>query len=131
MPDEKKKTSTKKPTKKPTKAAATKRVVLDPKKSSTKKAAASKKKTAAKSEPQPPEMVAIRRKQTIPGLVTLTNGAQYHFSVQNNICLAYVAAEDVPAILAFKKNCCNNSGSSLFKEASEGEIRVYKHGGRI
>jgi len=141
MPDNKK-TPPKKTTKKSTgtsskkKDTSMKRVVLDSevpskKKTPPKSKPPSTKKTVAKSESQPPEQVAIRRKQTIPGLVTLPNGAQYHFSVQNNICLTYVAPEDVSAILAFKKNCCNNSGSSLFKEANEGEIRVYTHGGRI
>lgn len=108
-----------------------------PAKSTTKKPATKKQATKPRAvtqkvkEPEAPVLVGIRRKQTVPGLVRLPNGNVYHFSVKNNICLGYVDEADVNAILAYRKNCCNNSGGSLFKLASDGEIRVYNEGGRI
>lgn len=84
--------------------------------------------TAKRKKTQSP--VPIRRKQTIPGLVTLSNGSQYFFTVQHNICLAFVSPEDVSAILSVKRSCCGNGGS-LFKEASDDEVRVFNDGGRI
>ena len=65
--------------------------------------------------------VALKRLRTNQRLVQVSKRS-YVFVPQHNICLAWVAEEDVPAILAIKKACCGGSGRKEFFPALEHDI---------
>ncbi len=73
--------------------------------------------------------IAMRYKQQQRVMVKC--GAVYYvFSMQNNICLAWVKEEDVPCILAVKGGCCGEKRAGVIQFATETQARRWQFGGR-
>ena len=66
--------------------------------------------------------IALKRLRTNQRLVKVSKNKAYVFVPKNNICLAWVEEEDVPKILAIKRNCCGGSGKQEFFYALEHDV---------
>ena len=68
--------------------------------------------------------VAISKYITIPEAIKV-NGYTYAFIVKNNVCMAWIKEEDVPAVLAIKKRCCGNHNNPKFRYATDSQVRIW------
>lgn len=74
--------------------------------------------------------VAIKYYQTIPHVLR-AGGKEYAFAVQAKLCLAWIDAEHVDTVLAIKKICCGNNAKTVYRPASESDVRQWSNrGGR-
>lgn len=65
---------------------------------------------------------AIKYFQQIPQKVVVY-GETYHFSVNANICMAWVKNEHVNAVLNITKVCCGGNRTHPYRLANESDIR--------
>jgi hypothetical protein len=75
------------------------------------------------------EQVAIQYYQNMRHMVTCPNGHQYVFVVEANICLSWVAKEDVDYILNLKGGCCGQKKAGVYVRANESSIRRWTNKG--
>lgn len=66
--------------------------------------------------------VAVRYYTTVPHNLKV-NGKTYSFSVSRNICMAWISPEDVDAVLAVIKTCCNNIPRQVYRLEHEAHVR--------
>lgn len=72
--------------------------------------------------------VAIAYYQTIPHVIQVHSN-EYFFNVRADICMAWVALEDYQAVLEITKTCCGNVKRTVYRYASETDVRRWTNGG--
>ena len=58
----------------------------------------------------------------------IVNGHPYKFVTKFNICLAWVAIQDAPAMLALRKTCCGGSKNPSVRVANAHDVRMWTYG---
>ena len=53
---------------------------------------------------------------------------KYFFTCKYGVCMAWVNAEDAPAILAIKGGCCGGRRPGVFRYASENQVKLWETG---
>jgi hypothetical protein len=73
--------------------------------------------------------VAVAYYQTVPHVVTV-NGVGIAFSVQWNVCLAWVDESLVPGLFSIHRSCCGQIGNGLssYYYASDSQVSVWTNG---
>lgn len=77
-------------------------------------------------------MVAMRYNRKQRALVTCgpkDDRRQYVFSMRANICMAWIAEEDVPCVQAVRGGCCGRKVPGVITFANESDVRRWTNGG--
>lgn len=75
--------------------------------------------------------IALVYYQPTQRLVRMGDRTEYVFVTQANICLCWVQEKHVAAFFAMKRHCCGGEGKTMFRYASETEVRRWTNrGGR-
>ena len=66
--------------------------------------------------------IAVAYYQTIPHVVTVYNYG-YAFTVNANICMAWIKPEHLDSVLDIVKRCCGNNSKHVYRLEHEAHVR--------
>jgi hypothetical protein len=72
--------------------------------------------------------VAIKYYQTMKQMLNI-GGNKYIFEIRANICMCWIAAQDVNKVLAITKTCCGGNQHSVFRYANDTDVRRWTNRG--